>query len=242
MTSPLHPGVFAAVERRCAGSDPTPPLRLFDESDRTGVPVTLARARHLLYDRSLCPAARAALWHQIAQRARPGAAGPDWPTAVVWLGLPGLRGTAFKITRRFRAERDDVEAELVACYLQALAQIGAHDPDPGSTVLRSACSQAWKGWSRTRLEWAVEDVESAGGAALGTDPDGCWQADYDPVPRPPGLCATVRITVPAHRVEGVRLGALARAWGMGDTATSVGYSGRGRQVARISLRRVGRSG
>lgn len=242
MTLPLHSGIFAAVERRCADSDPTPPLRLFDGSDRAGVPLALGQARRLLYDRSVCPAARAALWRQIAERARFEAEGSDWPTAVVWLGLPGLRNTAFEIMRRFRAERGDVEAELVAGYLEALSEAGAHDPDPGGAVLRSACSGAWKVWSKARLERAVDDMESAGGAPLAPDAEGCWQAEYDPVPRPAGLSATVRITVPAHRVEGVRLGALARAWGVGDTATSVGHSGRGRQVATISLRRVGRSG
>jgi hypothetical protein len=242
MTLLPHSGIFAAVERQCAGSDPTPPLRLFDGSEEAGVPLALVRARQLLYDRSVCPAARAALWRQIAERVHFDTDGSHWPTAVVWLGIPGLRGTAFKITRRFRAERGDVEAELVTCYLEALAELGAHDPDPGGAVLRSACSRAWKVWSKPRLERAVDDVDSVGGALIETDTEGYWQADYDPIPRRSGLSATVRIMVPAHRVEGVRLGALARTWGVADMATSVGYSGRGPQVAKISLRRVGRSG
>ncbi|MFC9230800.1 hypothetical protein ACFTZI_17880 [Streptomyces decoyicus] len=242
MSLPPHPGIFAAVERQCAGSDPTPPLRLFDGLEQAGVPLALVRARQLLYDRSVCPAARASLWRQIAERVHFDADGPDWPTAVVWLGLPGLRRTAFKITWRFRAERGDVEAELVTCYLEALAEVGAHDPDPGGAVLRSACSRAWNVWRKARIEMAVDDVESAGGAPVEADAEGYWRADYDPIPRHPGLSATVRITVPAHRVEGVRLGALAQTWGVADTAMSVGYAGRGRRVAKISLRRLGRSG
>ncbi|MEV0120517.1 hypothetical protein AB0I16_02995 [Streptomyces sp. NPDC050703] len=239
MSLPPHPGIFAAVERQCADTDPTPRLLRFDGATRDGVPLSLVRARQLLYDPSACAAARAALWHQIAERVQ-GAA--EWPTAVVWLGLPGLRKTAFKITWRLRADRGDVEAELVTCYLEALAELGAHDPEPGATVLRSACSRAWDVWRRTRPEAAVGDVETVGGVPFDMNADGPWQADYDPVPSRPGLSATVRITVPAQRVEGVRLGALARSWGLGGTAASVGYSGRGRQVAKISLRRVGRSG
>ncbi|NSC24429.1 hypothetical protein FM076_26075 [Streptomyces albus subsp. chlorinus] len=241
MSLPPYSGIFAAVERQCAGSDPSPPLRLFDGTERAGTPLTLARARGLLYDRSVCPPARAALWRQIAERLRVDADGSDWPTAVVWLGLPGLRRTAFKITRSFRAEREDVEAELVTCYLEELAATGAEDPDPGGTVLRAACSRAWTVWHRARREVAVDDVESANGALHDIDAEGYWQADYDPVPHRSGLSATVRITVPAHRVEGVRLGALAQKWGVAGTATSVGYAGRGRQVAKVSLRRVGRS-
>ncbi|KOT60078.1 MULTISPECIES: hypothetical protein [Streptomyces] len=241
MSSPRHPGIFATIERQCAGSEPTPQLRLFDGSEGAGVPLALVRARQLLYDRSVCPAARVAMWRQVAERFHWDADGGVWPTAVVWLGLPGLRRTAFKITWRFRAERGDVEAELVTCYLEALAEVGAHDPDPGGTVLRSACSRAWNVWRKARPEMAMDDVESAGGAPIGTDTEGYWQADYDPIPRRPGLSATVRITVPAHRVEGVRLGALAQTWGVAGTAMSAGYSGRGRQVAKISLRRVGKS-
>lgn len=234
MSLPPHPGIFAVVERQCADRDPAPRLRLFDGSEPAGVPLPLVQARQLLYDRSAHPAARTALWHQIAERAQGDTDGSCWPTAVVWLGLPGLRRAAFKISRSFRVERGDAEAELVTCYLEALAKAAVHDPDPGRTVLRSACSGAWNAWRGTHLELAVDDMESVGGVG----PDGYWEADYDPVPRRRGLSATVRIKVPAHRVEGVRLGALAQTWGMADTATSVGYSGRGRQVATVSLRRA----
>ncbi|MGW6603408.1 hypothetical protein [Streptomyces sp. NPDC055036] len=242
MSLPPHPGIFAAVERHCADSDPAPPLRFYDGSERAGVPMVLVGARQLLYDRSARTEARASLWHQIAERAHSDAVGPDWPEAVVWLGLPGLRRTAYKITWRFRAERGDVEAELITCYLEALAGLAADDPDPGGTVLRSACSRAYDVWRHARREMAVDDVERADGVPVEVEAADHWQADYDPVPRHPGLSATVRITVPAHRVEGVRLGALARTWGVADTAASVGFSGRGRQVATVSLRRVRRSG
>ncbi|TGN76669.1 hypothetical protein E5083_15940 [Streptomyces bauhiniae] len=239
MSLPPHPGIFAVIECQYGRSEPTPPLRLFDGTAPEGVPLTLVRARQLLYDRSVNSAARVALWRQVVERSRFDADGSDWPMAVVWLGLPGLRRTAYKIAWCFRAERGDVESELVTGYLEALAGVGVDDSDPGGAVLRSACSRAWDVWRTARLETAVEDVEGAG-ASIGTGADGFWQADYDPIPDHPGLSATVRITVPAHRVEGVRLGALAQAWGVADSATSVGHSGRGRQVAKISLRRVGR--
>ncbi|WP_369212995.1 hypothetical protein [Streptomyces flavofungini] len=206
------------------------------------MPLTLMAARQLLYDRSACPAAGAALWHQIAERFQERTEGSGWPTAVVWLGIPGLRRTAYKIAWCCRVDRADVEAELVTCYLEALADVGAHVLDPGRAVLGATCTRAWNVWRKLRPETSVEDVETAGGAVIATGAEGYWQADYDPVPRRAGLSATMRISVPAQRVEGVRLGALANAWGMAGTATSVGYSGRGRQVAAISLRRVRRGG
>ncbi|WP_433546548.1 hypothetical protein ACQPZG_16695 [Streptomyces sp. CA-294286] len=242
MALPPHPGIFTVVERHCAESEPTPALRLYGDSEEVCEPLPLARARQLLYDRSVQPEVRAGLWHQMAERVQAGAAGPAWPEAVVWLGLQGLRRTAYKITWQFRAERGDVESELITCYLEALAGLPADDPDPGGTVLRSACSRGYDRWRRTRLERAVGDVEGVSGVPTAVAAADCWQADYDPSLRRPGLSATMRLTVPAHRIEGVRLGALAQAWGTADTAMSVEFSGRGRQVARVSLRRVRRSG
>ncbi|MET8826844.1 hypothetical protein ABZX40_04315 [Streptomyces sp. NPDC004610] len=234
-----------------------------------GAPLTLHQARRLLYDRSTHPAERGALWRQIAARAHntadPAAAPADWPLAAVWLGLPGLFRTAHRITRDLGAARDDVESELITCYLEALAEVrerttdsggrvGGSDPggtgdgpsplsmdpdasggDPGGYVLRSACSRAWTLFRRARPEVAVDDIETQGRRE--TDASGPWQVDYDP----PGLSATVRFLVPAERVEGVRIGALAEAWGLAEDATCTGYSGRGRGVATLALRRAGRN-
>ncbi|MFJ6655684.1 hypothetical protein ACIQNG_04875 [Streptomyces sp. NPDC091377] len=240
--SPARPGLFTSVERAWADREARPALRLLDGTDPTGVPIALRPARRLLYDRHADPTPRAALWHQIARRARLDARHSDWPSAAVWLGLPGLRRTARHLTLDLGAEREDVEAELVTCYLEALAELDAHTTDPGSHVLRSACTRAWTLWKRTLPERAVEDVDVLGRPPVDTDPDGLWQADYEPPGRRPGLSAPLRFTVPAHRVEGVRIGALAQAWGLADTAAATGYSGRGRQVATLSLRRVDRLG
>ncbi|WP_406401729.1 hypothetical protein [Streptomyces uncialis] len=242
MSLPPHPGIFTSVERRYGERNPAPELRLIDGSDPAGVPVSMQLARRTLYDRSADPAARTALWHQIAERGRLDADRSDWPSAVVWMGLPGLSRTASRIVRSFRAERQDVEAELVTCYLEALAETGADTLDPGGHILRSACSRTWTAWRSVRPELAVEDVEYVGGRSPGTGTDEVWQADYEPPVRPSGLPAGLRITVPAHRLEGVRIGALAQAWGLAGTATDPRYSGRGHRVATLSLRRVGRNG
>ncbi|WP_267715481.1 hypothetical protein [Streptomyces sp. CoH17] len=242
MSLPPHPGVFTTVERQWAGRYPVPELRLFTGSEGAGVPIALEQAREMLYDRCVEPAVRTALWHQIAERLRMDADRSDWPSAVVWLGLPGLRRTGLRITWYFHAEREDVEAELVTCYLEALTEVGAHTPDPGDRVFRSACSRAWTVFRRARPETAVDDVEGVGGIPLDTDTDDPWQVDYDPPAGRTALSASRRITVPAHRVEGVRIGALAQAWGLVGTAAGTAHSGRGRQVATISLRRSGRKG
>ncbi|MEU3601822.1 hypothetical protein ABZ714_24340 [Streptomyces sp. NPDC006798] len=241
MTLPPYPGLFASVERLFADRNPTPELRVLEGTGEPGPTVTLAEARRVLYDRSASHTVRTALWHQIDERARLDAATSDWPSAVVWLGLPGLRRTARKIVAARGAESEDVEAELVTCYLEALAEFGTHASDPGGRVLRAACSRAWEVWGWARHELAVADTDRAGESWSGEGPEGPWQVEYNPPVRPAGLPAGLRFTVPGHRVEGVRLGALARAWGLADTVTEIPRAHRGRQVATISLRRPGRN-
>ncbi|MFJ6664356.1 hypothetical protein [Streptomyces sp. NPDC091383] len=242
MPLPPHPGLFAIVDRYCSDSDPMPRLRLREGSEELAVPLSLSQARQALYDRSMCAAVRSDLWRQIVERMRLGNDGAGWPMAVVWLGLPGLRRSAFKIAWSCRAERGEVEAELVTCYLEALAEVAVDSSDPGGQVLRSACSRAWALWRAARAETVADDVETFRGAPVERDAKGIWEVDYDPHEGSSGLSAPVRISVPAHRVEGVRLGALAEAWDMAETARGARHQGRGRQVAKISLRRVGRNG
>ncbi|MEV7543738.1 hypothetical protein [Streptomyces sp. NPDC089915] len=238
MSLPPHPGLFAVVERQCAGRNPAPELRISEAAGGEDVPISLEQARHALYDRSVDPSARTGLWQQVAERGRLDAEQSEWPLAVVWLGLPGLRRTAFRITRNLRADRADVEAELVTCYLEALAETDADTPEPGSRILRSACTRAWSTWRKTLPELATEGVGGTEGIPVGIDPQGLWQVDYDPSPGSSGLLAGLRITVPAHRVEGVRIGALAQAWGLADTVTGERIPSR-RPVGAVSLRRCG---
>ncbi|WKE69070.1 hypothetical protein [Streptomyces sp. WP-1] len=242
MPLPPHPGIFVTVERNCADSDPTPRLRLREETEELAVPLSLPQARQALYDRSMRPAVRSDLWRQIAERRRLGDDGVGWPLAVVWLGLPGLRRSAFRIARSCRADRGEVEAELVTCYLEALDGVEAYSSDPGGQVLRSACSRAWALWRAARAETVVDDVETSRRAPVEWDAEGPWEMYDDPPEGSFGFSAPVRIAVPAHRVEGVRLGALAQTWNMAGTAKGARYQDRGRQVAKISLRRVGRKG
>ncbi|MFJ8160454.1 hypothetical protein ACIRBY_05930 [Streptomyces sp. NPDC096136] len=235
-----HSGIFAAVERQCAGRNPAPELMIRHVAEGEDVPISLEQARSILYDRCADPLVCSGLWRQIAERSRFDAEESEWPLAVVWLGLPGLRRTAFRLTCQFRAERADVEAELITGYLEALAEIEADTPEPGSRILRSACSRAWSAWRRNLTEIAVEGVGGTDGVPVGIGANGFWEVEYDPFPHAFDLSAGLRISVPAHRVEGVRIGALAQEWGLAGAAACDRISRRGRQVGAISLRRSSR--
>ncbi|MGW1836042.1 hypothetical protein [Streptomyces sp. NPDC002067] len=229
-------GLFGAVERWFA-DERNGPWQPLDGGDG---PLTPGEARAVLYDRSANAAVRAELWRQVAARARADADGNGWRLVAVWLALPGLRGTVFKVSRRFRADRQDLASELVTGFLTALAEVGPATADPGDVLLRAVCGQAWDLARRTLRERPVEDVDVAARYA----PDDTWQAEFE-APWHPGdrkLTASVRITVPAERAEGIRIGALAQEWGLAGTATEARLLRRGRRVGALSLRGGGRRG
>lgn len=234
MTSPPYSGLFARVERVLGSREPLAGLRLDDGSGAPGTALAPAEARPLLYDRSAPAAQRAALWHQIAALAHADTDGNGWRLGAVWLGLPGLRRHAFALVHRFGADRDDVEAEMLTAYLEALRTIEPCTPDPGSVLLRSACSSAWKAFRKVLPERTVEDIRYTVDSRR--DRGALWQAEFDGRDRPDGLAATLRITVPADRAEGVRIGALAGEWGLTSPVAAACRFQRGRRVGTLSLR------
>ncbi|MFJ2242655.1 hypothetical protein [Streptomyces sp. NPDC087862] len=240
MASPLGPGLFDTIERELTGRAPASGLRLDDGSGTAGAPLSPAEARPILYDRSADPAVRTALWRQAVALAQADADRSGWPLCAVWLALPGLRRTVYRISDRFGTPREDVEAELATACLEALRAMGPETAEPGSVLLRSACTRAWNTARRARAETAVEDIDAVAGACRGTG--GRWQVEFERAERPEGLAAPLRITVPADRAEGVRVGALAQEWGLADTVADTRRLRRGRRVGTLSLRGPGRRG
>ncbi|MFG3527488.1 hypothetical protein ACGF8B_12145 [Streptomyces sp. NPDC047917] len=240
MASPSGPGLFDSIERELNGRETAPGLWLDDGSGVVGTSLSPARARPILYDRSVDPAVRTSLWRQAVVLAQADADRSGWPLCVVWLALPGMRRTVFRIKDRFGTAREDVEAELVTACLEALRGAGPETADPGSVLLRSACTQAWNSARRARAETAVEDVDAVAGARHGANGD--WQVDFERAESPAGLRAPLRITVPAGRIEGVRVGALAQEWGLTDAVDDARRLRRGRRVGTLSVRSAGRRG
>lgn len=176
MASPLGPGLFDTIERELTGRAPASGLRLDDGSGTAGAPLSPAEARPILYDRSADPAVRTALWRQAVALAQADADRSGWPLCAVWLALPGLRRTVYRISDRFGTPREDVEAELATACLEALRAMGPETAEPGSVLLRSACTRAWNTARRARAETAVEDIDAVAGACRGTGAAGRWSS------------------------------------------------------------------
>ncbi|MCK8677140.1 hypothetical protein [Streptomyces lichenis] len=239
MTLPFGPGLFVRIEREVAAWDPPPALGPAGGTD-DGAPVSLRDARVMLYDRSVDPGVRDGLWRRTAALARTGGT-PRHRLAAVWLALPGLRRTMYKIAYRLGQDREDVASELITAYLEALERVGPQTPDVASALLRPACTAAWSAAGAARLEVPTEDMGVFTGAAAATGevgeewPDHRWEVDFAGPNRPEGLTADLRFTLPPGRVEGVRIGALAQAYGLTDTVRQTTRRPRGRRIGTLSL-------
>ncbi|MGW1431260.1 hypothetical protein ACWD6K_21905 [Streptomyces sp. NPDC002431] len=63
---------------------------------------------------------------------------------VIWLALPRLTGTVRRVCARLRADRADVEAEMVLALLERLAERNVSDDISESSLLHAARARAWR--------------------------------------------------------------------------------------------------
>ncbi|WP_431979795.1 hypothetical protein [Streptomyces qinglanensis] len=140
-------GVLAAIERHF--DDP----RVSDASRLTmcpdgsgGAPLSLTPAEAR---RAVCadadPALSALIWREVLSAAR--AEGEPQGAAqllLIYLVLTRLRGTAYRICARLRAERADVEAEMVLALLEELQAVDPASSGAAQDLAAAACSAAWR--------------------------------------------------------------------------------------------------
>jgi DNA-directed RNA polymerase specialized sigma24 family protein len=82
-------------------------------------PVPVAQLRAVLLDRSVPFATRDAILEVLLCRARAG--DPDWSLVLVAVLLPGLRRAAGRLARRRVGLGDEIDAEMLAGLLEAMA-------------------------------------------------------------------------------------------------------------------------
>lgn len=63
---------------------------------------------------------------------------------VIWLALPRLTGTVHRVCARLRADRSDVEAEMVLALLEELAAPDAASRVSDSSLIHAARTRAWR--------------------------------------------------------------------------------------------------
>lgn len=122
---PASPLVVVARAFAVMVAQPTP-YRL----DGTGFdqmpdePVAMDRVRDLLLSRRMSPAARDAVWRELVTRARrPAPDGQAWMVIAAGVALPGLRAAAAGLTRGWRGETADIDAEVLAGFVARLKTV-----------------------------------------------------------------------------------------------------------------------
>jgi hypothetical protein len=87
-------------------------------------PVAMDRVRDLLLSRRMSPAARDAVWRELVTRARrPAPDGQAWMVIAAGVALPGLRAAAAGLTRGWRGETADIDAEVLAGFVARLKTV-----------------------------------------------------------------------------------------------------------------------
>lgn len=161
MTMANTSSVFAAVSRRFDDPGTTEAIRLTVVTDSTTpLVLTPGQAREALYGPDRDPTLVTPIWQAVvrAAAAEHGPAGMG-RLLLVWLALPRLNGTAARISRRLRADRADLEAEMVLALLEGLQGCEQPPADSVDGLLKAVCSRAWRLARSGAREFADDTLE-----------------------------------------------------------------------------------
>ncbi|MFD7318840.1 hypothetical protein [Streptomyces sp. NPDC059883] len=109
------------------------------------VRLTAAETHGALYGPDSEPQFAAAVWKEVLRTAlsdlAPHGTGK---LLVIWLALPRLTGTVHRVCTRLRADRSDVEAEMVLALLEELAAPDSASQLSDSSLIHAARTRAWR--------------------------------------------------------------------------------------------------
>ena len=106
--------------------------------------IPLDELKRLLLRASADPEVRDAAWRLLVRRARRD--GPAWVVGAVGVAMPGLRRAAGRVTRGYRGDTADLDAEVLAGFLAALRNVDITRP---RIVLR-LCLAGYRAGARLR--------------------------------------------------------------------------------------------
>jgi hypothetical protein len=212
------------------------------DTERAGpVRLTAAETHEALYGSGSDPQFAVSVWKEVIRTAlsdlAPHATGK---LLVIWLALPRLTGTVHRVCTRLRADRSDVEAEMVLALLEELAAPDAESHLSDSSLIHAARTRAWRfacdglrELPSTQVERISHDraLNASDGEADAPAEEGL-DVQVDRPDGPDGLRAPLRFRV---RPEHLRTGAFADT----DDKTKDHSTHHGPRKKRRSRRRVG---
>ena len=132
---------LAAAESAFALLTSQPAPLAMDTRPLAGLPdrtMPLDEVRALALTGGLSTETTDGLWQQLARQARQW--GPAWVVGAVGVALPGLTRMASRLTRGHRGDADDVDAEVLTGFLQALREAPLEPP----RLWLRLCWAAWR--------------------------------------------------------------------------------------------------
>lgn len=239
-------GAFALISRALVAGDARRFLTV--SVDQRSVRLSPQECRNALYGARRDENLRTAIWRQAvieAQREPRGGDGTGRLLAV-WLAIPGLYRNLYRILRRLRVERSDLEAEAVLAVLTALDAADPARQDTGGRMIKEAVNRMWAHAGRVTREVPVVDVAAFAEARNAADPpeerpqppEG-WEVHLTPPPSRDGLASTLRFSESRTRREGERIGALAHCAGLPDVVFRARRHEEAERIGTLVLRPAG---
>ncbi|MEE1828489.1 hypothetical protein PUR61_40940 [Streptomyces sp. BE20] len=237
--------VFDVLEHRFRPAELPFPVTTVDGPAR----LSALAARWSLYGRSVDLRLREEIWREAVGAAQrdTSAAGPDRLLAI-WLALPAMRCTLYRIAIRWSIDRRDLESEALLALLVTLAEVEPQVQDAGRALLRPAVGRVWAFARASIRERPVADIAALAASHLSVESpaespvsswrDG-WELCVSPPARSDGLSATVRFSVTPERLESFRLGELASHLGLGEIVHRARRPSEGSRIGTLSLRPAG---
>lgn len=204
-----HPAsVFALVKQHFDNAEVREAALVIVDTDANSpepVRLTAAEAYEALYGPDADQQLSAAIWAAVLSTARADrTAHGTARLLMIWLALPRLTGSVHRICRRLRADRSDVEAEMVLGLLEALTAADSTGQLSVTPLIKAARTKAWnfaradlRELPSTQVEHITQDRSlTPVSEASGTSPaQQDLEVQVDRLDGPDGLRAPLRFRV-----------------------------------------------
>lgn len=244
------PSAFTLVRRHFADPEirDTPQLTVHAGEEGEPVRLTAAEAHEALYGPEPVPRLVSAIWRAALADARAERTPHGHQRLLlIWLALPQLTGTAYRICGRLNADRSDVEAEMVLALLTGLSVDDGEPPLSAEELLKRARASGWclaraslretpSAWWENRAEQATMESGTTDQPEAAPERPYAVEIEVERPDGPEGLRAALRFRVQAEQLRHANL--VHRSGGSGRRGGDhrTGPSGR-RRVGSLSLRR-----
>lgn len=167
--------------------------------------------RPLMLDRAADPHARNALWQELVRAAQ--SRGESWLLAATWMMVPGLRRISARLSPGSGADRSEIEAEIIAGFIEALRAADASRENLSAHLWWAAyrAGQRARRMLAQSRETPVDDIDRAAQVqAEPGEPGGL----LDDAVHAGVISASEADLITRTRLEGERLGAVAERLGL----------------------------